>query len=124
MIHCAHASLLHWSLFEKHTPANVQRGQYMIAKAYLLAGNNAMAAEYASKCRNTTDENPEDMKDFDLAYAMEISARISAQAGNQDQFDSWYRKANEAGEAIESEDDKKYFNDDFGAEPWFGMNAQ
>ncbi len=41
MIGYAHSALHHWKLFSGGTIVNVQRGEYMVAKAYALAGNKA-----------------------------------------------------------------------------------
>ena len=68
MIGYAHSSLHHWKLFSGGTIANVQRGEYMVAKAYALAGKKEEALSHAKKCLELTEKHPEEMKDFDFAF--------------------------------------------------------
>ncbi|MHA2097444.1 MAG: hypothetical protein ACW99A_02050 [Candidatus Kariarchaeaceae archaeon] len=117
MVHCAHTSRFYWGFVG--TPINFQRGDWMLAKVYLLANRGHEAMHYAKSCLKLTEVN--DFKDFDLAYANEIMARASAAVGNKDDVEKYYQLAFEAGETIEKTDNKKMFMDDLEAAPWFGF---
>ena len=47
-------------------------------------------------------------------------ARAYSASENTDECNSWFNKAKEAGELIDSVEDKKIFEGDLKAGPWFG----
>lgn len=74
MLGYAHSALHHWKLYSGGTVANVLRGEYMVAKAYALAGKKEEALVHAKKCQKLIKDHPEEMKDFDFAFANEVMA--------------------------------------------------
>ena len=66
--------------------------------------------------------NQHNFKDFDLAYAYEAMARAHSASGNKDKCNRWFNKAKEAGELIDSVEDKKIFAGDLQAGPLFGCS--
>lgn len=86
MINYVHSSLHHWKLFSGGKIVNVQRGEYMIAKAYAIAGNKQEALTHAKKCLEITKKNSKEMEDFDFMFAYEIMAFAEFINGNKTEF--------------------------------------
>lgn len=115
----AYAALLHWREHDKYQIVNEQRGNYMLAKAYVFSGDQNMGLAYAHKTLKITEDNWEDVKDFDRAYAYEILARAYALNDEKEAFDACYAKARELGSEIEKKGDLDYWQMDFEDGPWF-----
>ncbi len=111
MVDYAHSSLLHWKLFSGGTIANVQRGEYMVAKANALAGNQTEALNHAKRCLELTGKNAHEMEDFDFAFANEIMAMANNLSGNKNEFQKYKALAEKSGNEIKDEEDKKVFFD-------------
>lgn len=112
MIQYAYASLLHWSLFEDHKIVNIQRGQYMIAKAHLYAGELDEALKHANLCLETTQSHLDEMQDFDVAYGFQILAAVHHHLGNSEESTQFLNKAQEATQEIEKKEDREYVEKD------------
>ena len=118
MVMFAKASLYHWQNSPNFQPINEQRGQWMIANAYTNLDMGEKAIGYAQETMRLTDEHKFD--DFDLAYAYEAMARANASLKNNDECQEWYKKAEDAGNKIKENEDKKLFLSDLQNGPWFG----
>ena len=112
MIQLAYASLLHWRLFEGHKTVNIQRGQYMIAKAHFYANELDIALQNATRCLETTTANLDEMADFDVAYAYQILAAIYLSLGNSTSSDKYLSLAKEACCKIANLEDRKFVEKD------------
>jgi len=110
MIDIAHASNHHWRF--AGTIVNQQRGAYMIARVYLAAGSTDAAILYAKRCMDLTENNKEEMKDFDLAYAYEMLAKCELAEGNTDKGNELLNEAKRLGSLITGKGDKEYFEKD------------
>jgi hypothetical protein len=119
MIHAAHASLYHW--LHVGTPANEVRGEWMIANVYSRLGHGEPALRHASRCAEVAEEHPEDMKDFDVAYASEGLARAYASLGKKDEATQQKTKARKLGDLIADPEDKKIYDGDWDSGPWYGV---
>ncbi|HMQ69202.1 MAG TPA: hypothetical protein PKC58_09465 [Ignavibacteria bacterium] len=86
MIGYAHSSLLHWKLYSGGTKVNEQRGEYMVAKAYALAGKKAESLIHANKCLKITKDFSDEMKDFDFAFANEVMALAYKLNGDMEKY--------------------------------------
>ena len=117
MIMFAKASLYHWKLSPKFQPVNEQRGEWMISHVYSVLGKGKEALHHAEKTRDLTKKHG--FKDFDLAYAYECLARANAALKNKEECQKWMKKAEESGELIANEKDKKIFMGDLESGPWF-----
>ena len=117
MIHAAHASHYHWTVIGE--PVNFQRGEWLIARVYVVLNRPEPALYHAKKCMELTEKHK--FVDFDLAFAYESMARAHAAAGNESEAKKYIQLAQEAGEKIKQEEDKKIFMNDFATEPWFGL---
>ena len=120
MLNFAKASLYHWKNSPKFEPVNEQRGQWMISHVYAILGRGEEALESAQKTMRLTKQY--NFKDFDLAYAYEAMARAHSALGNKDECNHWLNKTKEAGELIDSVEDKKIFEGDLKAGPWPGCS--
>ena len=109
MIHMAHASRYHWG--QIGTPLEFARGDWQISRVYAVLGFGVMAFRYAKRCLDLCEENG--IGDFDLAFAYEALARASAVSGDIVKGHGYLSLAEEAGKAIEKEDDREYFFNEF-----------
>ena len=119
MLHMAHASCAHWLAAGNET--HHQRGEWMIARVNTLLGFQESAMRHARSCMDLTMRYPDRMEDFDRAYAFEALARAHALAGDRSEAELYIRKAEEAGEAIEDEENREIFTSDLGSGDWYGM---
>ena len=117
MLNFAQASLYHWRLSPKFEAVNEQRGRWMISHSFAVLGKGKEALENAQESMRLTELH--DLKDFDLAYAYEAMARSHAASGNKNECNNWLKKAEKAGNLINRTEDKKIFEGDLNAEPWF-----
>ena len=121
MVYAATASAYHW-LHAGGGPEH-QRAEWLIAHVYSVLGEAAPALRHARRCQALTEEHAAALHDFDRAYAHEALARALALAGEMDEARRYYRLAQEAGEAIQDEEDRSIFTGDFEAGPWFGLEG-
>ncbi len=119
MVHAAHASLHHW--LQIGNAAHHQRGEWLIARVYIVLENPYAALRHARRCLKLTTQNPEEMEDFDVAYAHEALARASALSGDTDAARDYRTQARRAGDAIEVEEDRRLFLADFEGGDWYGV---
>lgn len=119
MLAAAFASFYHWLHVGKEI--HRQRGEYMIARAYLALENRPEALAHARRCLELTGEFEEQMQDFDFAFAYEMWARANAAVGNLEIARQYYQKARQAGEAIHDDEDKSIFFGDFNGGEWFHL---
>ena len=118
MVNFAKISLYHWQKSPKYKPINEQRGTWLISHVYAVMGDGRSALDYAKETWRLTEKYK--FKDFDLAYANEAMARAYASLKNIDACSEWKKQAEKTGRLIAEVEDKKYFYEDFIAEPWFG----
>ena len=115
----AHASLAHWRV--AGTGVNLQRGVWMLARVNIVLGNTQMALQYAGRCLELTEQYKGQLSDFDFAFADECMARAQALVGNQAEAQKYIEKADKAGAAIQDEEDRQIFFDDFNGGDWYGV---
>ncbi len=118
MLNCAYGSLYHWQQYSKGGKINVQRGLYMIAKAYLWQGKIDLGLEYAQRTHRHTQEDSEGHTDFDFFYAEEILARAYSLAGFKQKAEEHKAKAQELLHTVLDPEDLKICKSDFESGPW------
>jgi hypothetical protein len=118
MIHSAHASHYHW--LRAGVKVNEQRGEWMISRVYSTLNIPGRAIFHAERCKKITEECPNDMSDFDLAYADEAMARAYACNGNHEESNKYYNLAKDKGGRITDKESKEIFTGDLNSEPWYG----
>lgn len=106
MINYAHSSLHHWKLFSGGKTVNEQRGEYMIAKAYCIAGNKQEALYHAKKCLDITKKYSKEMEDFDFTFAFEIMAYANYISGNLKEFGKYKSLAEESIKNVKDKTDR------------------
>lgn len=119
MVYAAHTAVYHW--LQAGTEVNHQRGEYMIARAYVALGLTDEALRHAKRCLALTEQHRSLMEDFDLAYANEGMARALALSEKLDESKRYVQLADEAGRAISGEKDKEIFDKDFTGGDWYGV---
>jgi hypothetical protein len=117
MVRLAYASCFHWS--HGGTELNVVRGDYLIARALIVANRPEAALHHARRCLDGAQRL--ELSGFDRAYAFEIVARATACAGQLDEARRYYDLAERYGTEIDDPEDRKIFDADFAVGPWFGL---
>ena len=106
-IHAAHASCHHW--MQVGTAANHGRGEFAVASVYAAAGLGEAARRHARRYLELVEAHPEEMADWDRAFALDALARAHAAGGDLDSARQARDRARAAGEAIAGEEDRLYF---------------
>jgi hypothetical protein len=120
MIGAAHASLSAWE--QAGGPVERQRGNWLVARAYIAAGLMEPAMEFARRTMELTREHQATLADFDLAFAKEIAARAWALGGNPLRAREHYDGARRLGDAIKDDGHRAEFFRQFAGGPWFGLD--
>jgi hypothetical protein len=105
MVNAAHASRFHWG--EIGTPLEFERGEWQISRVYSVLSKPQSAVYHAQRCLEICNSNR--IGDFDIAFAYEAMARATAVGGNTSESDKYIQLARDAGEQIESKEDREYF---------------
>jgi hypothetical protein len=121
MIGAAHASLKHSEA--AGGPVEAQRGNWLVARAYVDAGLADPAMVFAGRTMELTRAHQTELADFDLAFAKEIAARAWALAGNLPRAKEHYDGARKLGDAIKVEEDRAEFIRQFARGPWSGLST-
>ncbi len=121
MIEAAHESDRWWRM--AGTGANLQRGAWLIARAYIAAGLAEPALHFAAETEALTVKHRAVLSDFDLAFCEESLARAAALAGRRDRATQHHARAAALGAAIADPEDRAEFFRQFEAGPWFGLTA-
>jgi hypothetical protein len=119
MVLAASASLYHW--LQIGTAVNAQRGEWLLARVYTVLEKPHPAMEHALRCLDLTNDNPGEMKDFDVAYAYEAMARAHALRGESGKAKENLDQARGKGQMIADPEDRSIFIGDLECEPWFGL---
>jgi len=122
MVVAAHASYYHW--LHAGTDVHRQRGEWMLAHVYTVLGREEAARHHAWRCLGLAERFPDEMKDFDVAYAHEAVARAAALAGDAETARRHYAMAEAQGARIADEEDRTIFLGDFRSEPWFDIGRE
>ena len=109
IIHLAHASLLHWSKRADCKMKNLQRGEYLVALAYVNAGRKEPALYYAKRCAEMTAANVGEREDFDLPYSCLIMGMALRLNGDMAGAERYFAEAERLGEGIRNPKDKEIF---------------
>lgn len=118
-IHAAHASCHHW--MQVGTVANHARGEFAVASVYAAAGLGEAALRHARRCLELAQANPEQMADWDFAFAYDALARAHAAAAEMDSARRAKAQARAAGDAIADEKDRNVFGKWFEGGNWHGL---
>ncbi|MHA2273772.1 MAG: hypothetical protein ACXACI_18135 [Candidatus Hodarchaeales archaeon] len=114
MIHAAHASRYHWTVvvrsgkYPKAGPKNLQAGDWLMSRVHTLLKLQYPGILYAQSAIDICEAN--NIGDYNLAWAYEAMARaLSLTNDREDDLKTFLKKAKEAGDKIEKEEDRKSF---------------
>ena len=115
----AYTAAHHWRRASGATVVNRARASYLISRAHAFCGHGELALHHADRCSELVSGVPDDMADFDHAYAYEARARALACLGRLDEAGEMRRRA--ATVRIADDQDRSIFESDLAAGPWFGL---
>ncbi|MDE0078699.1 MAG: hypothetical protein OXO50_14350 [Caldilineaceae bacterium] len=118
-IHAVHASCYHW--MQVGTVANHARGEFAVASVYAAAGLGEAALRHARRCLGLIEGNPDEVEDWDKAFAYDALARAYAAGGDTATARKTRGQAKAAGEAIADEEDREVFLNWFKGGNWHGL---
>lgn len=122
MIGAAHANLSNWQKIG--TFVEEQRGNWLVARAYVEAGVIEPALEFARRTMEITARHHEELADYDCAFAKELAARSWALAGNLPRARAHHADAVMLGEAIGDDEHRREFFRQFERGPWFRLGQE
>jgi uncharacterized protein YndB with AHSA1/START domain len=115
----AYAAAHHWRRARGATIVNRARASYLLSRVHAVCGHGDLALRHADRCSDLVIRAPDDMDDFDHAYAYEARARALACLGRLDEARESRRRAAAVG--IRDDQDRAIFDADLAAGPWFGL---
>lgn len=118
-IHAAHASCYHW--MQIGTVANRARAEFAVASVYAAAELSEAALRHARRCLELTEANPDEVEDWDKAFACDALARAYAAGGDIAVAREARGQAQAAGEAIADEEDREVFLNWFRSGNWHSL---
>lgn len=118
-IHAVHASCYHW--MQVGTVANHARGEFAVASVYAAAGLGEAALRHARRCLELIEGNPDEVEDWDKAFAYDSLARSYAAGGDTAAARETRKQAQAAGEAIADDEDREVFLNWFKGGNWHGL---
>jgi hypothetical protein len=113
MLSSAYAAAHHWSKIG--TSVNVARAGVTLAHAASLLGQGDLALQYARRSLAFFEQNP--ATDWDIAFAHAEMALAAAVNGDTPLYALHYDRARTLGEAIQDEEDRKVFFEEFSRLP-------
>ncbi len=119
MLLAANTSLFHW--LQVGTAVHAQRGHWLLSRVYVVLARPHNAVEHALRCQEITQSNPDEMQDFDLAFAQEALARAYALIGDQGKAQEYLKVAKKLGQAIQNKEDQEIFTGDLNSGEWYGI---
>ncbi|MBC8355556.1 MAG: hypothetical protein H8E66_26560 [Planctomycetes bacterium] len=108
VVHAAHASCYHW--LEAGGAANNARAECLVANVHAAIRDFSGALRHAFRCVELTKANPDELADWDWAFAYDALARAHAAAGETKQASIVRMRARELGNKIADEQDKEFFD--------------
>lgn len=109
MLNLAYASAYHWSKVGQ--PINVARSNIALSHAHSLLGDGDLALGYARRALEFFEHH--ECEDWDVAFAHLEIALAAAVQGKAGLHAEHYETARSLGEAIQEEEDRKIFLDEF-----------
>jgi len=106
LIHTVHASAYHWRLIGN--AANIARGENQCARVYSGLGRGEPALHHALRCLELVEAGGEGLEDWDLASALEVTARAHLALGDTDTARNYATRAARAVEEISDSDDRAW----------------
>ncbi|MHB2016343.1 MAG: hypothetical protein ACYCW6_05285 [Candidatus Xenobia bacterium] len=118
MLDAAHTSLFFWR--EAGTPTHVARGHWLVSRVCSNINQPEAALYHARRAFEIT--RSEKLGGFELGYAHEGMARALAAAGHTRDAKRYLEKAQAMVRHVENPEDRRIYEQDLQAEPWFGLS--
>lgn len=109
MLGAAYAAAFHWGTVGQ--AINDARADMLLAHVHSAQGNPAPALEHAERSLAYFSDNP--CEAWDLAFAHAEMAHAAAAAGDKALHREHYDRAKQLGEAIEEEEERRIFLEEF-----------
>jgi hypothetical protein len=119
MLDYAHASLAHWRV--AGSAVNHHRGVWMVARVHTVLGEAEPALRHAQRCLELTQAHADENEEFDLPFAYESMARAHALNGNRAEAQKFIELAQQAGDSIVEEGERRVYFGEFDGGNWYGM---
>jgi hypothetical protein len=113
LLHHAHASMHHWLKAPECEPKNRARGEWLCSRAYAVLGRAEPALHHAQRSLEICEQHPDNVEDWDLAFAYEALARANRVAGNEDAARRFEQRGRELADAISDPEDKEIVLKDY-----------
>jgi len=110
LLHTVHASAHHWR-FAGGTPANLARAENQCARVYAALSRGEAAVHHATRCLELVEAGGEDFEDWDLASALEVTARAHLAAGDLARAEEFAARSRKALDQIADPDDRAVIAD-------------
>ena len=108
LLHQAHASTYHWLEAPECEPKNRARGEWLCSRVYSVVGRAEPALHHARRCLAIVESHPENMEDWDVAFAYEALARASSVAGRSEDAERFAQHARKAVAAVADPEDREH----------------
>lgn len=105
LIHVVHASRYHWG--EVGTPARLARGEGQCARVYAALGRPEAALHHANRALELVRAGGEGFEDWDLASALEVTARAHLVAGERTEAERYAALARAELERVADAEDRE-----------------
>jgi len=115
MVARAHASFYHWSEVEGVGAQNIGRGHWLCSRVHAVLGHADTAAHHAA--RYVAIARAGEVADWDLAAALEASARAAAVGGDFDAAERLEAEAREVCATVEDAEDRAVVEADLATLP-------
>jgi hypothetical protein len=107
LLHQAHASAYHWLKAPECEPRNRARSEWLCSRVYAILGRAEPAMHHAKRCLQLCEQHPDNVEDWDLAFAFEAIARAYRIVGNEDEARRYEQLGREQAEVIADPEDRE-----------------
>jgi hypothetical protein len=107
LLHQAHASAYHWLKAPECEPRNRARSEWLCSRVYAILGRAEPAMHHAKRCLQLCEQHPDNVEDWDLAFAFEALARAYRIVGNEDEARRYEQLGREQAEVIADPEDRE-----------------
>jgi hypothetical protein len=115
----AYASLRHW--LDAGNVANQARGEHLVSRVATAIGLPDVAMRHATRCLELVQGHPDEMADWDAAFAHEALARALAATGDREGGRTHLATAIQLCAALPDPEDRAILEGEFARPPWFGL---
>jgi hypothetical protein len=107
LVHQAHASAYHWLKAPECESRNRARSEWLCSRVYSVLGRAEPALHHAKRSFEICEQHPDNVEDWDLAFAYEALARANRVAGNEEEARRYEERGRELADAISDPEDRE-----------------